>query len=70
MAKMEQILHWLTNIEHQQTHRKTEEETPINSSFVYIPVHSYTTFHDLFRESLVLSKEPLLKEDRVSGLRR
>jgi hypothetical protein len=69
ISKIEQILEWIDNIEHQHSHKKVEEEIPISSSFVYIPVHSYNTFHELLKECSGGVREPVMKEETVGTLK-
>lgn len=45
LRKMVDIIEWVNKVEKQAAAPLTSEEVPINSSFVYLPIHSYATFH-------------------------
>lgn len=68
ITKLNEINAWIDKVQAMQSNVQREEETPIDSSFVYIPIHAYNTFHEILKDCIGASKEPLIKEDSLKQL--
>lgn len=68
ITKLNEINAWIDRVQTMQENVEREEETPIDSSFVYIPIHAYNTFHEILKDCVGTCKEPLIKEDSLKQL--
>ena len=49
--------------------QEVNEEVPIDSSYIYLPIHSGTTFHEILKDAIGNDRNNLLGETEIKRLK-